>query len=168
MTIVEVPCKCLQKLRTISFSLLMDICDALLGLLPFAQFKNREKHPWKSLTLVKLQAKSKTIPLVFFIFFKLYKWYQSPQSITYISPCQRFLIKNFCWGSVLLSLRKSGRLKNPKSHNNKDCQHSSNYTTRYGRIKYFCQIPGICLGVQNDFQNSGIKIISVKGLIFFN
>ena len=166
MAIVEVPCKCLKKLRTISFSLLMDICDALLGLLPFVQFKNREKKT--VLLLVKLQAKSTTLPLVLFMFFKLYKWYQIPQSIAYIPPCQRFLIKNFCWGSVLLSLRKSGRLKNPKSHNNKDCQHSSNYTTRYGRIKYFCQIPGICLGVQDDFQNSDIKIISIKGLIFFN
>ena len=33
------------------------ICDALRDLVPFVQFKKREKHPWRSV-LVKLQAKS--------------------------------------------------------------------------------------------------------------
>ena len=32
------------------------ICDALSDLVPFLQFKKREKHPWKSVTLLKLQA----------------------------------------------------------------------------------------------------------------
>ena len=35
----------------------------------------------------------------------------------------KFLIKKFFRESGLLLLRKSGRLKNAKSHNNKDCQH---------------------------------------------
>ena len=30
------------------------ICDALRDLVPFAQFKNREKHPWRSVNLLKL------------------------------------------------------------------------------------------------------------------
>ena len=36
-------------------------CDALRDLVSFAQFKKREKHPWRSVTfskVVKLQAKS--------------------------------------------------------------------------------------------------------------
>ena len=35
------------------------------------------------LLLVKLQAKSNIPPWVFFTFFKLYKWYQIAQNITY-------------------------------------------------------------------------------------
>ena len=35
------------------------------------------------LLLVKLQAKINTPPWVFFTFFKLYKWYQIAQSISY-------------------------------------------------------------------------------------
>ena len=35
----------------------MKICDALRDLVPFVQFKKREKHPWRSVRLVKLQAK---------------------------------------------------------------------------------------------------------------
>ena len=30
------------------FSLHLLICDALCDLVPFVQFKNREKHPWRS------------------------------------------------------------------------------------------------------------------------
>ena len=29
-------------------------CDALRNLVPFAQFKKREKHPWRSITFSKL------------------------------------------------------------------------------------------------------------------
>ena len=58
------------------------ISDALTDLLPFVQFKKRDKHP-----LVKLQAsasawnftKSNTPPWVFITFLKLYKWYQITQ-----------------------------------------------------------------------------------------
>ena len=31
-----------------------NICDALCDLVPFVQFKNREKHPWMSVTLLKV------------------------------------------------------------------------------------------------------------------
>ena len=58
----------------------MLICGALLDLAPFVQFKKCEKHPWRSVTLVKL----KTPPWVFLTFFKSYKWYQILQSIMYI------------------------------------------------------------------------------------
>ena len=30
------------------------VCDALRDLLPFAQFKKREKHPWRSVTFSKV------------------------------------------------------------------------------------------------------------------
>ena len=32
----------------------MNICDVLCDLVPFAQFKKREKHPWRSVTLSKV------------------------------------------------------------------------------------------------------------------
>ena len=65
------------------------ICDALHDLILFVQFKKRGKHPWRSVTFI-LQlkpcnfTKSNTPPWVFFTFFKLYKWYQIAQNITYI------------------------------------------------------------------------------------
>ena len=34
------------------------ICDALRDLVLFVQFKKREKHPWRSVILVKLQAEA--------------------------------------------------------------------------------------------------------------
>ena len=30
------------------------ICDALLDLVPFVQFKRREKHPWRSVNFSKV------------------------------------------------------------------------------------------------------------------
>ena len=56
------------------------ICGALRDLVSFAQFKKREKHPWTS---VNFSTKIKIPPWVFFTFFKLYKWYQIAQRITY-------------------------------------------------------------------------------------
>ena len=48
------------------------ICDALRDLVPFLQFKNRKKHPGRSVTFSKVYfIKSKTSPWVFFTFFKL-------------------------------------------------------------------------------------------------
>ena len=50
---------------------------ALRNFVPFVQYKKREKHPWRMLILVKLQAsacnftKINTPPWVFFTFFKL-------------------------------------------------------------------------------------------------
>ena len=32
------------------------MCDALRDLIPFARFKKREKHPWKSVTFSKVAA----------------------------------------------------------------------------------------------------------------
>ena len=54
------------------------ICDALRGLVPFAQFKKPEKHPWRSVTFI---TKSNAPPWVFFTFFKFYKWHQIMQNI---------------------------------------------------------------------------------------
>ena len=48
------------------------ICYALRDLVPFV-------HPWRSVTF----SKSNTPPWVFFTLFKLYKWYQMMQRITY-------------------------------------------------------------------------------------
>ena len=50
--------------------------DALRNLAPFVQFKKREKHPWKSVTLSKVAeacnfTKSNTPPWVFSTFLKL-------------------------------------------------------------------------------------------------
>ena len=42
--------------------------DVLRDSVPFEQFQNREKHLWKSVTLL---SKSNTPPWVFFTFFKL-------------------------------------------------------------------------------------------------
>ena len=64
------------------------IYDPLHDMLPFVQFKKREKHGGM-LLLVKLQAKacnftkSNTLPWVFFTFLKLHNWYQIAQSISY-------------------------------------------------------------------------------------
>ena len=60
-------------------------CDVLHPLVPFVQFKKREKHPWRSVTLSKV-TKSNTPPWVKkrekLTFFKLYQWYQIAQSIS--------------------------------------------------------------------------------------
>ena len=50
-------------------------------LVPFVKFKTREKHHRGVLLLVKLQAKAS---MGVFTFFKLYKWYQIAQRITYV------------------------------------------------------------------------------------
>ena len=63
------------------------ICDVLLDLVPFVQFKKREKHPWRSITFTKSNAS----PWVLFTFFKLYKWYQIAQHITYLT-LQAFIL----------------------------------------------------------------------------
>ena len=54
------------------------------SMVPFAQFKTREKHPWRNDTLDEACnfTKSITPPKVFFTFFKLYKWYEITQRIT--------------------------------------------------------------------------------------
>ena len=66
----------------------VQICDALRNLVPFIQFRKREKHPWGSVTFINVAGfnftKSNTSPWVFFTFLKLYKWYQIAQSISYV------------------------------------------------------------------------------------
>ena len=59
----------------------VDICGALRDLVPFAQFKKREKHPWRSVNFgVKCQAlacnftKINTPPWVFFTLFKFFQF----------------------------------------------------------------------------------------------
>ena len=51
-------------------------CDTLRDLVPFVQIKKREKHPWGSVTFSEVAScKRNTPPWVFFMFFKLCKWY---------------------------------------------------------------------------------------------
>ena len=60
------------------------IWEILHDLVPFDKFKKREKHPWRSATFSNF-TKGNTLAWVFFTFFKLYKWYQIAQRITYKS-----------------------------------------------------------------------------------
>ena len=50
--------------------------------IPFVQLKEREKHPYRSVSFSNF-TKSSTPPWVYFTFFKLCKWYQIAQSIMY-------------------------------------------------------------------------------------
>ena len=68
------------------------ICDALRDLIPFVQFKKREKHPW---------TKINTPPWVFFTFFKLDKWYQIEQCSTYYCPLTSLSIREITWNQLL-------------------------------------------------------------------
>ena len=52
-----------------------NVCDALRDLLPFVQFKKREKHPWRSFTCSKLC-----------------RWYQIAQCITIM----KITTKRYC------------------------------------------------------------------------
>ena len=64
--------------------ILQIICDALHDLVPFEQFTKCEKHPWSSVTFIKFAGcKSNTPTWVFFTFFKLYKWYQIVQRVSF-------------------------------------------------------------------------------------
>ena len=74
------------------WKLSLHICDALRDLVPFVQFKKREKHPWKDVTFSKV-ASLKPATLLkltllhgyFFMFFKLCKWYQIAQRTIYFT-----------------------------------------------------------------------------------
>ena len=65
-------------------------CDVLHDLVPFAQFKKRKKHPWRSVTFSKVPllecyfTESNIPPWSFFMFFKFCKWCQIMQRITLI------------------------------------------------------------------------------------
>ena len=79
----DIPYTASQKYKLsniLSFSFAAsNVCGALRDLGLGAQFKKREKHPWRSVTF----SKSNTPPWVFFTFFKLYEWYQIAQSTAY-------------------------------------------------------------------------------------
>ena len=107
--------KCLDK------SLAIDIWDALHDLVPFVQFKKCEKHPGKSVLLVKLQAlackltKSNTRSWVFSTFLKLCKWHQITLRISHIDiistqwekSCSKLTISRFVWSCSQLTLTVS-------------------------------------------------------------
>ena len=68
-------------------------------LVPFVQFKKREKHPWNF-------TKINTPPSVFFTFFKFYKWYQIAQRTTYEGNCRTPFIV-----FLVISYVKAGSLR---------------------------------------------------------
>ena len=63
------------------------IWGALRDLIPFVQFKKREKHPWRSVNFSKVAGFKPS--WVFFTFFKLYKWYQTKFT-------KKVLFSDFC------------------------------------------------------------------------
>ena len=67
----------------VSAQCLTGVYGVLGDLVPFVQFKKREKHPWKAVSFSKVAGFSNTPKWVFFTFFKLYKLYQIAQRITY-------------------------------------------------------------------------------------
>ena len=85
---------------------------ALRDSLPFLQFTKHEKHPWSSITLVRLQAsawnftKSSTYPWVFFMFCKFDRWYQIAHSVSYI-PVLKELGVIFTWLSSNVNLKNA-------------------------------------------------------------
>ena len=71
------------------------ICDALGDLVPFVQFKKREKNPWRKVNFSKVagfKPPANTPPWVFFTFFKLYKWYQIAQRTTFVRELLKTLL----------------------------------------------------------------------------
>ena len=57
-------CVLKERLKSEKQSPATQKCDALCNLVPFVQFKKREKHPWRKIN---------TPAWVFFTFFKLHK-----------------------------------------------------------------------------------------------
>ena len=64
----------------------VNIWNALRDLVLFVQFKKYEKTPMEECCFYL----SDIPPLVFFMFLKLYKWYQIAESITYQEPSMAF------------------------------------------------------------------------------
>ena len=48
-----------------AYKTLEDICDALCDLVPFVQFKKREKHPWRSVNFNKVAGFSLKLTLLY-------------------------------------------------------------------------------------------------------
>ena len=78
-SIVNIAIPYSKSLKQFRSTILDFICDALRHFVPFVQFQKRETHPWNSI------ACSSTAPWSFFKLFKLYKWYQIAQGITYFT-----------------------------------------------------------------------------------
>ena len=72
------------------------IWDALRDLAPIEQSTKREKHPWSSVLFSKVTgiANSNAPPWVLFTFFRLYKWYQIAQRITFTTRKKNLPILN--------------------------------------------------------------------------
>ena len=73
------------------------------------KLKNVTYTPGEVLLFVKLQAKSNSLPMVLFTFFKLHKWYQIAQSaldINYFRKLRHWGISGFTKPSTNLILRK--------------------------------------------------------------
>ena len=72
---------CNKKNRELKFSQLINMrCFARFGTI--CAILKKEKHTWRSVTF------SNTLPRVFFMFFKLYKWYQTAPHDFYNSRSQ--------------------------------------------------------------------------------
>ena len=59
----------------------------------FARFIKHEKHPWRSVTFKVAGLNFDTPPWAFFTFFKLHKWYQIAQHITYANAEKGKILK---------------------------------------------------------------------------
>ena len=82
------------RLVASNWVLLDNNCDVLQDLVPFIQFKKREKHSLRSVNFSKVAGYRtppwvestppwvNTPPWVFFTLFKFYKWHQIAQNIT--------------------------------------------------------------------------------------
>ena len=57
------------------------------------RFTKHEKHPWRSVTFKVAGLNFNTPPWAFFTFFKLYKWYQIAQRITYANAEKGKILK---------------------------------------------------------------------------
>ena len=73
------------------------ICDVLRDLVPFAQLRKREKHPWRSATFSNASnfTKSNTPPWVFFTFLKLTNDTKSRNALHIKSIVKHFLFLIF-------------------------------------------------------------------------
>ena len=56
------------SLMSVSLNMTSSKCDALRDLISSVQFQKLKKHPWRSITLVELQAYSNTPPWMFSMF----------------------------------------------------------------------------------------------------
>ena len=72
----------------------LNIWYPLRDLVPFVQFKKHKSHPLRSINFRKPVTLLNTPPWVFFIFLKLYKWYQIAQRIKSINQRTWYHVKH--------------------------------------------------------------------------